>query len=657
MVEMNHQLKRRIGFILLILLIIFMFTVFLIAAHFRGYELTINVNKDASVYENDPNNNYGNDNYLRVGNFYARKVQAFYYFNISSLPNRWIEANIIVNFDYGSSVVDVGANLTYESWDELTITWNSKPNTSVYRGHILCDGFDFRIPLRSDQIINDGVSVFLYGRGGEGDGYIQGYSKEGASSNNNIAWIELSYKGIDPTILKSLSIAGIIICIILGTIGLILLIVFIKLKPDKISKKRKKPIKKNPFGVDWLNANINEHFIGKSTPTIEKEINQYITLRLVNGKTFIFVNGKRFIQCIRLILNIPREDVPLYDEVDSIDEAAKLYSKHVFQNRIVRGPMAAPVPNQRHKITPEQEFWGHCSNIQAWVEHDYDTRILMSNISFPLLRELTKAGDPKAKRVYKEEIALRLESGYPSVVQYLLTQGYIQVFSPSEFKTILESTDLIKKLSSDPKILSYFLRSCVSKFPTLLEAILLQILKLPEGKNIFFSSIQIKPRMPTFNPYLRYNNPLFLFTLKAALENLINRVDDKTGEDILDAIQVINNKHEGQEPTLRKLLLKNRYEAIMKIYFDKMDLENLGDEQKLLLAEKLLGEIRRSQSRCSYCGKVIPKGKDICEWCGHKKDDDEGGFFPYPFIFKPPGGGGGSMKGAIAVPIKVKSET
>ena len=180
----------------------------------------------------------------------------------------------------------------------------------------------------------------------------------------------------------------------------------------KLNKKEK-----NEFGADWLNAHINRYNIGKSSPPIEKEINQYITLKLVGGRTYIYVNGKRFIQCIRLILNIPKHDVHLYDEVDSIDEAAKLYSNQVFQNRIVRGPMAAPIPNQNHDITSEQEFWGHCSNIQAWVEHDYDTRILMSNISFPLLRELAKAGDPVASKVFKEEIALRLESGYPSVVQ------------------------------------------------------------------------------------------------------------------------------------------------------------------------------------------------------------------------------------------------
>ncbi|MFX1574250.1 MAG: hypothetical protein ACFFB0_16020 [Promethearchaeota archaeon] len=409
---------------------------------------------------------------------------------------------------------------------------------------------------------------------------------------------------------------------------------------------------KNDFGADWLNANIAGYDIGKSTPTIEKNINQYITLKLERGKTFIYVNGKRFIQCIRLILNIPKEDVPLYDEVDSIDEAAKLYSKHVFQNRIVRGPMAALVPNQRHDITPEQEFWGHCSNIQAWVEYDYDTRILMSNISFPLLRELTRAGDPLASKIFKEEIALRLESGYPSVVQYLLNQGYIQYFTPSEFKTIIESTELIKGLSSDPKILSRFLSSCIPKFPTLLEDILLQILKLPEGKNIIISSISAESRMPSLRPYYR-SNPRLLFSLKTALENLLRHVSEKMDEDIIDCILVIENKITGQEIILPDLPRRGILDVREAIIFNNLNNMLLGelDEKKKLLKQMILEQIRRKESRCSYCWRVLRKGQDICDWCGHKKDDDEGGFFPFPYIFKPPGGGGGPKKGMIAVPV------
>ena len=70
---------------------------------------------------------------------------------------------------------------------------------------------------------------------------------------------------------------------------------------------------KNEFGADWLNANLPFQKISRSTSNIEKEINKYITLKLVGGRTYIYVNGKRFIQCIRLILNIPKNDVHLYE--------------------------------------------------------------------------------------------------------------------------------------------------------------------------------------------------------------------------------------------------------------------------------------------------------------------------------------------------------
>ncbi|MFX0037519.1 MAG: DNRLRE domain-containing protein, partial [Candidatus Hermodarchaeota archaeon] len=640
---MRDRTKKRLKIISLIVLMIFPFILLLIAALFQGYELTVNVEKDAYVSEYYPDKNYGANEYLRVGNYYEEKIQTFYHFNISSIPDGWKEVKIVVKFDYSSSSVDIAVNLTYEPWDEMTINWNNKPNQSVYRGHCVCDGVDFRmgIPLRTDQIINDGVSICLYGRGGDEDGYVQGYSKEGTSKKYDIAWIQLSYEGIDPRILTGLSIFGIIIGVFLGTIGLIILTILIKYDSNKISKKHKKNIKKDIFGLGLLNVNLDRHYTSKRIPEIEKKINEYITLRLEHGRTFIYVNGRRFIQCIRLILNIPKDDITLYDEVDSIDEAANLYDKHIYQNRIVRGPMAAPLPNQSHDITPEQEFWGHCSNIQAWVEYDYDTRILMSNISFPLLRELTKAGDPKAKRVYKEEIALRLESGYPSVVQYLLTQGYIQIFSPEEFKTILETIDLVKKLSSNPKILAQFLRSCVSKFPTLVEDILLQILKLSNGKEILLLIIQKEYQIPPFLQYLRYNNPQFLVILRNGLENLLNRVDEKTSKDIIDYIQVVDKKLKGQTLSIPPHPRNRFLEAMENIIMNNLPLNELMEEPKLLIKEKILPQVRKSQSRCSYCGKVIPKDQDTCEWCGHKKDDDEGGFFPFPFIFKPPGGGGG----------------
>lgn len=231
--------------------------------------------------------------------------------------------------------------------------------------------------------------------------------------------------------------------------------------------------------------------------------------------------------------------------------------------------MAAPTPNQNHDITPEQEFWGHCSNIQTWVEYDYDTRILMSNLSFPLLRELAKLGDLKAKKVYKEEIAQRLESGYPSVVQYLVNQGYIGEFSPFEFRTILESNDLIRKLSTDPKILVRFLISSLRNFPTLIENILLQTLKLPNSKAIIISVVQFKPKIATYKPWIRYI-PRYLFSIKDVLENFLENIDENSNSNISDILHVIDQqiqdfhsegyllkppKEEGRQDKSHKVLL------------------------------------------------------------------------------------------------------
>lgn len=213
-------------------------------------------------------------------------------------------------------------------------------------------------------------------------------------------------------------------------------------KGDELNQKDKK---KDPH-LDLLQLQrwINFHSTSPPVPSkfTEFKINQFITLKLKHGKTFIYVNGKKFLQCIRLALNIQKSNVQMYDVINSIDEAADLYAKHIFQNKII--PEEYAITSQGHDITAEQEFWGHCSNIQAWVEHDYDTRLLKSNISFPLLRELTQAGDPMARKVFKEEIALRIEDGYPSVVQYLINEGYLRYLTPSEIETILETTKLIE---------------------------------------------------------------------------------------------------------------------------------------------------------------------------------------------------------------------
>ncbi|MFX1450277.1 MAG: HAD family hydrolase, partial [Promethearchaeota archaeon] len=417
-----------------------------------------------------------------------------------------------------------------------------------------------------------------------------------------------------PDILNFLTVFGICFGIAFG-IGIIIFV--ISILEGRKYEKRKKPIRRNFFGAEWLNANLSYKNIAK--PTLEKEINQYITLKLEYGRTFIYVNGKKFIQCIRLVLNIPKNDVPQYDEIESIDEAAEVYDNHLFHNRIIGARLPIPLPNQGYTITPEQEFWGHCSNIQAWVEHDYDTRILMRNISFPLLRELTKAGDPKAKRIYKEEIALRLESGYPSVVQYLLAQGYLNVFSSEEFRLILETSDLIKNLSSNRRIFSQFIRKIVSKFPVLSADIIVQTLNLPDGKNIFISSIQAEPRIYPYRSQFKDSNYQFLNIIKKTLKKLIHIADENKLADILECIQAIKDRLKNEPSDMGYLSRKsgNLYlEAIRNLILDNVALD---EKQEVDIDQMFLKQHKHATSKCAYCGKLIPKDQDVCEWCGHKK--------------------------------------
>jgi small GTP-binding protein len=163
------------------------------------------------------------------------------------------------------------------------------------------------------------------------------------------------------------------------------------------------------------------------------KINEYLELRLENGRTNIYVGGMLFNQCKYLLLKMPSENFKNLEDVNSIDEAAEYLDRSM--ERV----------NHYH-ISPEVEFWGHCSNLQAWYENNYDTRILHRNLAFSLLKALVEAGDKIAKREFKEQVALRLESGYPSVVIFLVNQGYLNYLTDEEVETILKNPNFLKNV-------------------------------------------------------------------------------------------------------------------------------------------------------------------------------------------------------------------
>ena len=41
----------------------------------------------------------------------------------------------------------------------------------------------------------------------------------------------------------------------------------------------------------------------------------------------------------------------------------------------------------------------------------------------------------------------------------------------------------------------------------------------------------------------------------------------------------------------------------------------------------------------------------IYNCCGHRRDNEDAGFFPYTYIFKPPGSGGALKKRNLSIPV------
>ena len=162
-------------------------------------------------------------------------------------------------------------------------------------------------------------------------------------------------------------------------------------------------------------------------------LNEYLKLKYENGATDIYVNDDYFRQCAYLLLNIPKEDIEDYDDIKSIDDAEKRLSHELH------GMYNIKRKKEEYAIDPKQEFIAHCSNLQAWVENDYNTQILHRNIAFPILKKLVEVGDPKARRVYKEELAYRLEANELNVTIFLIKGKYLKDLSPDEIELIIEN--------------------------------------------------------------------------------------------------------------------------------------------------------------------------------------------------------------------------
>lgn len=149
------------------------------------------------------------------------------------------------------------------------------------------------------------------------------------------------------------------------------------------------------------------------------KVNNYITLSLQDGATVIYVNNEEFIQCKSLLINILANNAQVYNDIGSIDEVVGISQPGKLM------------------ISPETEFWGHCSNLHAWAEYEYDARLIHSNLAFPLLKRLTEVGDPKALEVFKLEILRRFNEGSSMTRDYLVVNNYIDYLIEEDIRIMI----------------------------------------------------------------------------------------------------------------------------------------------------------------------------------------------------------------------------
>ncbi len=165
----------------------------------------------------------------------------------------------------------------------------------------------------------------------------------------------------------------------------------------------------------------------------EFRVNEFLSLRFEWNQTIIYVKGEPFKQCKSLLFHISIDKLNYFDGIESIDDAEMNYQRIYDETYQVRGI---------GKLPPKEEFWGHCSNLQVWHEHDYDTRLLHSSLAFPLLRRLAEVGDSKAKAIFFEEIVNRYKNGNEYTREYLGEEGYLNLLPiDMRFHAILEEED------------------------------------------------------------------------------------------------------------------------------------------------------------------------------------------------------------------------
>ena len=310
----------------------------------------------------------------------------------------------------------------------------------------------------------------------------------------------------------------------------------------------------------------------------EFKINKFITLKLEKGKTNIYINGVLFNQCKYILTRKKISELQNLLEIESVDELTENLD-HSLEN----------IEPQFLDIPVETQFWVHCSNLQVWAENNYDTRLLHSNLAFPLLKKLTESGDPIAKKVFKEEIAKRLEKGIVSTIIFLFYEGYEYFLDKEEINMIMHDKsstlfeNLIKYLSHQDRdetlveVILDFLDEL--EIDVTLKAKIIKLLKT-EDENVLIELI-----IRDLIGYLENKD----------LEMLINDARSKLKENLIEILNPKNLENNFKRKNFLVNFLRNLiefFENLNKVIDVVKLINEMPEEHKKNLCQYLLHNLR-----------------------------------------------------------------
>lgn len=159
------------------------------------------------------------------------------------------------------------------------------------------------------------------------------------------------------------------------------------------------------------------------------ELNSYLSVRFRARKTVIYIKEEPFIACKYLFMNAPSiKSIASFDSIDQMSE-------------YLNGQLERELTREEIGLSPEDEFWGHCSNLQVWVENGYDSRLLHRNLAFPLLKKLVAVGDAKAKKIFSQEVTKRFKNRSPTVQKFLVLEKHLAHLKRSILGDLVDYAD------------------------------------------------------------------------------------------------------------------------------------------------------------------------------------------------------------------------